>query len=118
MGATATYSPDLLDELDAMARTSFTVPGEVRNAWLQGIQAVADRDGDFDSGRVRSWLDAQGATWAHGPESGACITGLVRSGAAVWSGRMAELGNVEHRAGGRLVKVYRLTRRVWPEVSA
>jgi len=118
MTATATYSPDLLDELDAMARTSFTVPGEIRAAWLEAIQAISDRDGDWDSGRVRVWLDSRGMEWAHGSQSGATVTALVRSGAAVDTGRMALLGNTKHRAGKRRVPVYRLTRRVWPEVSA
>lgn len=113
MTATATHTPDLLDELDAMARTSFTVPGETRSAWLEGIQAVCDRDGDFDSGRVRVWLDTHGKEWAHGPQSGSTVTGLVRSGRAIDTGRMALLGNTEHRAGKRRVPIYRLTERVW-----
>lgn len=103
-------APDLLDLLDANAALSLTTPGEVREAWLAAVQVVADRDGDFDSGRVRDVVPE----WAHGPESGALITGLVRSGRAVWTGRLTELGNAAQRAGSRLVKVYRLTERVWP----
>ena len=112
-----TREPDLLDLLAASAASSFTVPGEVRDAWLRGIQTVADRDGDWDSGRVRDWLEAQGSTWAHSSVSGATVTSLVRLGAAEWTGAMATLGNAEQRAGSRLVKRYRLTCRVWPEVK-
>lgn len=104
-----TREPDLLDLLAASAATSFTTAGEVREAWLAAIQAISDLDGDWDSGRVRDRLPE----WAHGAESGAVVTGLVRSGAAVWTGQMATLGNTEQRAGSRLVKVYRLTTRVW-----
>lgn len=105
MTATA---PDLLDLLEASAALSTLTPGKVREAWLAAIQHVSDRDGDWDSGRVRAELPE----WAHGPESGAVVTGLVRSKAAVWTGHMATLGNTTQRAGGRLVKVYRLTAKI------
>lgn len=110
----STAAPDLLDELDAMARTSLTVPGEIREVTLAAIQSVSDRDGDWGFGRVRVLLPE----WAHGSVSGATVTGLVRSGAAVWTGRREPLGNFGQRAGDREVKVYRLTRRVWPEQVA
>jgi len=105
---------DLLDELEMSASVSLTTPGEIRAAWLEAIQAVADRDGDFCSGRVRAWLDARGMAWAHGPQSGSTVAGLVRSGAAVDTGRMETLGNTKHRAGKRKTPVYVLTARVWP----
>lgn len=114
MTATLPDAPDLLDLLDADAALSTLTPGQVRAAWLAAIQAVNDRDGDWDSGRVRAMVPH----WAHGPESGAVVTGLVRSKAARWTGRMDTLGNTEQRAGGRLVKVYALTRNVWPEVAS
>jgi hypothetical protein len=101
-------NPDLLEQLDHMARTSLTVPGEIREVTLAAIQSVSDRDGDWGFGRVRALLPE----WAHGAASGATVTGLVRSGAAVWTGRYEPLGNHAQRAGGRDVRVYRLTRRV------
>ena len=109
---------DILDELDASAKLSLTVPGEIRAAWLQGMQAVDDRDHDWDSGRVRAWLDERGMTWAHGPEAGSTVTAVVRSGAAVWTGERALLGNTAQRAGNREVRVRKLTRRVFPEATA
>ena len=96
---------DVLDDLDASARLSFTVPGEIRQCVTQIVNGVIERDGDVDFGRVRTWLP----TWCHGPESGAVITAMVRRGELVWTGAMAPLGNTKQRAGGRLVKVYRRT---------
>src|SRR5690606_38019497 len=99
-------APDLLALLDASASQSFTTPGAVRQMWLDTARLVAARDdGTFDSGRIRAVVPE----WAHGPEAGAAITGMVRRGEAEWTGRMAVLGNDSQRAGSRLVKVYRLT---------
>lgn len=108
-----TTTPDLLNLLDADAALSVLFPGDVRAAWLVAIQAVNDRDGDFGSGRVRAMVPH----WAHSPNSGSTVAGVVRSKAAYWTGDWEPLGNTEQRAGGRLVKVYRLTRNVWPEVA-
>lgn len=103
MTAAATRTPDLLDMLDAAAKSSPATPGAVRAEWLKAIRLVARATGGtFHSGQVRSIVPE----WAHGPESGALITSLVRSGAITWSGRMDTLGNTGQRAGSRLVKVY------------
>ena len=96
---------DLLDDLDASARLSFTVPGEIHEFVTRTVRAILEHDGTVDYGRVRAWLPE----WCHGPESGAVITGMVRRGELVWTGAMAPLGNTKQRAGGRLVKVYRRT---------
>lgn len=104
-------APDLLDMLEADAEQSALLPGRIRDEWLKAIQTINDRDGDFGSGRVIATVPE----WARGPQSGSTVTGLVRSGAARWTGRWEPLGNYAQRAGDRQVKVYRLTRQVWPE---
>ena len=109
---------DRLDQLDANARLSLTVPGEIRAAWLQAAQAINDRDGNFGSGRIHRWLEEHDMGWAHSPNSGSTMTHLVRSHAAVWTGGHETLGNFAQRAGLREVKTYRLTRRVFPEATA
>lgn len=104
----------ILSDLDLNARTSLTVPGEIRSKRLEAIQAVTDRDGTFDAGRVNEWLADRGFNLA-GPECGSTTNALVSRGIAVWTGRVAELGNTKNRNAHRLVKVYRLTRRVWDD---
>lgn len=111
MTATA---PDLLDLLDASAAVSLTTPGEIREAWLRGIQAVSDRDGDVDAARVRAIVP----DWAHngGSTVGALWRHLSKSGAAVMVGVTAS-GFSEHRASTSLIKKWRLTRPVWPDAN-
>ena len=96
---------DLLDDLDASARLSFTVPGEIRARVLEEINHLLDTEGTFDYGRVYKALPE----WCHGPESGSTVNGLVARREIAWTGDMAPLGNTKQRAGGRLVKVYRRT---------
>ena len=96
---------DLLDDLDASALLSFTVPGEIRARVLEEINHLLDTEGTFDYGRVRQGLPE----WCHGPESGNAVNSLVASKQVTWTGAMAPLGNTKQRAGGRLVKVYRRT---------
>ena len=96
---------DMLDDLDASALLSFTVPGEIAETVRRTTLAILAHDGDVDFGRVRAWLPE----WCHGPQSGSTITALVRRGELTWTGAMAPLGNTKQRAGGRLVKVYRRT---------
>ena len=96
---------DLLDDLDASARLSFTVPGEIRARVLEEINHLLDTEGTFDYGRVYKAVPE----WCHGPESGSTVNGLVARREITWTGAMAPLGNTKQRAGGRLVKVYRRT---------
>lgn len=97
-------APDLLDLLDASAASSPLLPGRVRDEWLKAARSLAERSGTFDAGCIRLMVPE----WAHGPEAGSAITGMVRRGEAEWTGRMVPLGNTEQRAGARMVKVYRL----------
>ena len=96
---------DLLDELENMARTSFTSPGDIRMRVIDAVETILDASGTVDFGRVRKHLP----DGYHGPTCGSTITGMVRRGELVWTGAMAPLGNTKQRAGGRLVKVYRRT---------
>lgn len=107
------YDMDLLDHLDANARLSATVPGEIRDAWLEGIQAVNDRDGDFDAARVRVTLP-EGVR--HGSEVGNLFRHLSQSGAAVMIGTCPS-GYREHRASTTIIKRWTLTRQIWPVTS-
>ena len=110
MSVDANYAMDLVDELDASARLSLTVPGEIRAAWLWGCQFVANRDGDFDARRVREVLPE---SVRHGSEVGALFRHLSKSGAAVMVGTCAS-GYSEHRAATTIIKRWALTRAVWP----
>ena len=103
---------DILYDLDAHARLSFTTPGEVRTAWREAAHAIAARDGDFDSGRILTWLAEHDMAWATGSESGATITAMVRSKEVVWTGRYAELGNRRTRNSMRPCKVYAFVKAV------
>lgn len=111
---TLTRDHDLLDMLDAAADVT-PGPALVKAERLRAIQAVFDRDGEFDAARVRD----ECAEWARrDPRAGSTTNGLVRRGIArpvMLAGdipKMAQLRNFEHRAGHRWVPVYRLTERV------
>lgn len=106
---------DLLDELDAMARTSvLPTPVDIRSAWLEAIQEMNDATGSFDAARIRPTMPEE---FAHGSEIGNLFRHLSQSGAARVID-VIESGNTEHRAAHSLIRKWTLTRRVFPEVGA
>lgn len=107
------YATDLLAELDESARLSVTGPHSIREAWLECIQAVSDRDGDYDAARVRAIVPEE---YRHGSEVGNLFRHLSKSGAAVMVGTCAS-GYKEHRAETTIIKRWKLTRQVFPEVT-
>lgn len=102
---------DMLTDIDRAASVSLTTAGEVRAAWLEAIQALNDATGTFDASRIRPTLD-EGVR--HGSEIGALFRELSQSGAAR-AIDITESGNAEHRATHSLIRVWKLSRRVWPE---
>lgn len=93
-----------MDALAVVAADERAGAREVRAAVLDAIEATGRQE--FSISDLREHLPA----WATGPQVGATITALVRSGVAVWTGRTALSGNARQRNNLRPVKVYRLTR--------
>jgi len=93
-----------LPELARNAELSATVEHEIREVVRESVFLILAAEGDVDYGRVRQFLPE----WATGPTPGATICAMVRAGELeAIPGRTALLGNTKHRAGGRLIKVYR-----------
>lgn len=96
----------ILQDIDEAAASDAGRKGEIRQATIDGAVAVAKRDGDFDSGRIRDYLESIGKGDLVGPQSGACISGMLRRGRIKDTGRTAPSNNYRSGNVNRKIPVY------------
>lgn len=101
-------SGDVLDrvDLDAAGNDAAEVRSAyIREEWLKAIETVAARTGGtFHSTQLREIVPSD----ARGPQSGALITGLVRSRRIEHTGGYEPSNDHRNRHGAKLEKVYRV----------
>ena len=98
---------DVLDriDLDAAGKQATDRAAYIRDQWLAAIERVAAQNaGTFHTGQLREYLPPD----AYGTQSGALISGLVRSGRIEDTGKTGTNGDRRNRHATRPVKVYRV----------
>lgn len=109
MTTTHQHSPDVIDVVAADWRpTPRAIRAEIHKAIRQ---AAAEHDGEVHIATVRELLPP----WATGPQVGATICALVRSGHLQNTGRYAHSGNRTQRNRTRPAEIRCLVRPI-PEV--
>lgn len=95
-----------LDEISVTERDHRPTAADIRWAVDDAIETLHNAGEPIHIGNIRPLLPA----WATGPQIGARMTGHVRRGALVWTGRFAMNGNTKTRNAMRPAKVYRLVK--------
>lgn len=98
----------LRDEIEVTAADHRTVAAEIRAAVDDAVTKCAADFGVVHAAAVRANLPP----WATGPQIGARMNGLIRSGHLVWTGGFELNGNTKTRNALRPCKVYRLVKPI------
>ncbi len=108
-------TPDRRDELDIVAADHRVIARDSRAAILDAIEtAAAENDGLVSANTIRPLLPE----WARGPQFGATVCHLVRSGRLEWTGDFVLSGDARNRHQHTPVKQYRLVDDLGTEGAA